>query len=48
MIRPNKNISVFRATGLKKLDRVGTHLKKNCKKKYNFMHFERHSTFQNA
>ena len=50
-IRPDKNISVFPATGLKILGRVGTHIfliifflgKKN-----NFMHFERHFTFQNA
>ena len=52
-VRPNKKISVVRVTGLKILSRVGT-----CifffnyffflEKKYNYMHFERHFTFQNA
>ena len=46
-IRPNKKISVFRVTGLKILGRVGTHIffLENI---HNFMHFERHFTFQNA
>ena len=50
IIRPNKQISVFRVTGLKHLLRVCTHifLKKNLEKVYNFMHFERRFAFQNA
>ena len=44
-----KKISVFRVTGWKILDRVGTHIfffKLGIK--FNFMHFERHIAFQNA
>ena len=50
LIRPNKNISVFRVTGMTILGRVGTHLFKLFYfwEKYNFMHFERHDAFQNA
>ena len=40
LLRPNKEISVFRVTGLKILGRVGTHIFFS-RKKYNFMHFER-------
>ena len=50
-IGPNKNISVFRVTGLKIVVRVGTHIFLIIffwKKIYNFMHFERHVAFQNA
>ena len=45
--RKNKKISVFQVTGLKILDRVGTHIF-FLEKIYNFMHFERHFAFQNA
>ena len=45
-IGPNKKISVFRVMGLKILGRVGTHI--FSRKKYMFMHFERHFAFQNA
>ena len=47
-LRPYKKISMFQVTGLKILGRVGTHIL--CifsGKKYNFIHFERHFTFQN-
>ena len=47
MIRPNKEISVFRVTGMKRLGRVGTHIFFSGKI-YNFMHFERRNAFQNA
>ena len=50
-VRPNKEISVFRVTGLKILGRVGIHIFLNSffsGKKYNFMHFERRNAFQNA
>ena len=49
--RPNKKISVFRVTGLKILDRLGTHIvfySFFLEKIFNFMHFERHFAFQNA
>ena len=50
LIRPNKNVSVFRVTGLKMLGRVGSHIFFYffSEKKNNFMHFERRVTFQNA
>ena len=47
-IMPNKKISVFRVTGLKILGGLGTHIFFFWKKKYNFMHFERHVAFQNV
>ena len=51
LIRPNKKISVFRVTGLNILGREGTHIFLNyffSGKKYIFMHWEWHFTFQNA
>ena len=46
----NKAKSVFRVTGLKILGWVGTHifiyLFFHLKKKYNFLHFERHFAFK--
>ena len=48
MIRPSKEISVFRVTGLKSFGRLSTHIFLNyfLGGKYNFMHFERHFVFQ--
>ena len=44
-IRPNKKKKVFPVTGLKILDRVGTHF---FLEKYKFMRFESHFAFQSA
>ena len=48
-LRPNKKISVFQVTGLKILGWVVTHIffLFFCLE-YNFMHFEKHYTFQNT
>ena len=51
VLKPNKKICAFRITGLKILDRVGTHIFLIIVfsgKKYNFMHFERRNAFQNV
>ena len=47
LIRPNKKLRVFRVIGLQILGRVGTHIFVS-RRKYNFMHFERHFAFQNS
>ena len=51
-LRPNKKISVFQVTGLKILGRADIHTFFKSfflsRKKYNFMHFERHIAFQKA
>ena len=46
LVLPNTTISVFQVIGLKILGRVGTH--NFFREKFDFMHFERHFSFQNA